>query len=210
MHDEQHESAYSADLPVYVEVDGRVIEKELGDLRLTYVSDCLVISAERTPDGFKALCRKVTKIWIDLLWDGYLCRGGISAGPMIHEASVVIGSAYMNAYKLEAKADVPRIVIDKELTEFYGGFPGPFPVCPPTIVAAQDGFLYLRYFPYEFFPPYAFSWSTYLLRARECILAGLTHSNERVRAKYEFVKGEFNFATTHFRKLLDPIVAPIA
>jgi len=208
MHDEQFESAYSADLPVYVEVEGQLIEKELGDPRLTYISACLVISTERSPDGFKALCRKVTKIWIDLLWDGYLCRGGISAGPLIHETTCLMGSAYMDAYELEAKASVPRIVIDRTLSEIYDSFPKTFPR-PPTMEMADDGYLYLRYFPYWFFPPYAGSWSSYMLRVREHIIVGLSNSDTKICNKYAFAKDEFNFAVTHFRERLEAVVQVI-
>ncbi|WP_104566055.1 hypothetical protein [Ralstonia mannitolilytica] len=209
MHDEQHESSYSADLPIYVEVDGEIFQRELGDPRLTYVSDCLVISTERSPNGFKALCQKVTKIWIDLLWDGYLCRGGISAGPLIHESSCIMGSAYMNAYQLEAKASSPRVIIDPSLEELYSDFPSSFPLHPPTIERAQDGYLYLRYLPFQFFPPYAFNWSSYLLRARQVVVSGLLHTTPSVQAKFAFLKEEFNFAVQQFGRFLDPAVRPI-
>jgi len=209
MHDEQFESAYSGNLPVYVQVEGRLIEKELGDPRLTYISDCLVISTERSPEGFKALCRKVTKIWIDLLWDGYLCRGGISAGPLIHETTCVLGSAYMDAYELEAKASVPRVVVARSLSEIYDNFPNTFPIRPPTMQMADDGYLYLRYFPYSVFPPYAGNWSSYMLRAKEHIIAGLNKPDTRIRNKYAFAKDEFNFAVTHYRESLEAVVQVI-
>ncbi|WP_445216179.1 hypothetical protein ACKWRH_28215 [Bradyrhizobium sp. Pa8] len=209
MSNEQHEAAYGSDLPIYVLEADHVIEKELGDPRLTYISDCIVISTARTAEGSTALCRKVTKIWIDLLWDGYLCRGAISGGPLIHERGFLLGSAYMDAFKLESEASVPRVIIDKGLREIYDNYPSRFPLYPPTIEKSSDEYLYLRYFPFQFFPPYAFDWSTYLLAARRHLHRGLTESPERIRSKFSFAKDEFNFAVNTYRGMLDPLVQPI-
>jgi hypothetical protein len=56
---------------------------------------------------------------------GLLVRGGISMGPHYenpHDGSLFIFSqAYINAYKLEGKADTPRILIDDKVLEFITG-----------------------------------------------------------------------------------------
>lgn len=57
------EPAYGPDLPVYTATANGLLEQELGGLRMISVSDSMIISADYTPDGFKALCRKVTKVW---------------------------------------------------------------------------------------------------------------------------------------------------
>ena len=204
MSSEVDESAYSTDLPVYeLTVDG-MIERELGDPRMTYVSDCIIISTEHTEDGLKALCRKVSKIWIDLAWDGFFCRGAISEGLLFHHRDIVFGSAYLSAYELEKMADYPRVIFDEQVVESSGGFPATFPLCPPTSERGDDGKVYLRYFPYSFFPPYAFDWTTYLLRVRDRICGALKSKTGRVREKYVFLRKEFNFCVEHFRNVLAP------
>lgn len=209
MHEEQFDSAYSVDMPIYVVEDGRSVVKELGDIRLTYISDCIIISAARTPDGFTAICRKATKIWVDLLWDGYICRGAISGGPLLHEPTCIMGSAYMNAFELEKSARTPRVVIDKDLSEIYDNYPGVFPARPPTIERASDGFLYLRYFPYHFCPPYVPSWNDYLLFAKSHIQSGLRHQSNSIREKYTFLMDEYNFTIETYRKLISSEVTLI-
>jgi hypothetical protein len=72
--EEVTEPAYGSDLPVYTVTSDGVLEEELGDLRMVAVSDSMIISAEHTANGFKALCRKVTKVWIDLAWDAYFAE----------------------------------------------------------------------------------------------------------------------------------------
>ena len=207
--DEQFESAYTTDLPIYNLEDGNLIERELGDPRTTYISDCVVISTERTPDGFKQICNKASKIWTEMLVDGYLCRGAISGGPLIHDNRIIMGSAYMNAYKLEGEAIDPKVVIDKSLSEINDLYPSVFPNCPPTIERGQDGILYLRMFPFRYFPPHCYDWTTYLLRIREYLSNGLKSQDERVQKKYEFARSEFNFALSEYRPFLENQLQPL-
>jgi hypothetical protein len=202
--DETRDPAYGADLPIYEPTEDGLIQRELGDPRLTYVSDCIIISTDHTADGFKALCRKVSKLWLDLAWDGFFCRGGISHGTLFHHSDIVFGTAYLKALEMEKTAEMPRVVIDADVVDFLGGFPATFPLCPPTCHQGPDQRIYLRYFPYHFFPPYAFSWSDYLHRVRGHICDGIEKHQGRVQAKYQFLRDEFNFCVTHFRNQLDP------
>ena len=101
MDEETYSPNYLPDLPVYTETDNELLETELGDPRLTYVSDCIIISAEPTLDGFKALSRKIHKITADLAFDGIFCRGAISKGKLYHRERILFGSSYIKAYKLE-------------------------------------------------------------------------------------------------------------
>lgn len=205
---EVSESAYSADLPVYELTEKGLIERELGDPRLTYVSDCIIISTEHTEDGLKALCRKLSKIWLDLAWDGFFCRGGISEGLLFHHQNIVFGSAYLKALALEQVAITPRVVFDDAIISRVG-FPAVFPVLPPTCEMARDGRVYLRYFPYFFFPPYATNWTNYLCHVGEHIVVGLSTTSGRVREKYAFLREEFNFCLEEYRDMLDPSLRPI-
>lgn len=70
----------------------------------------------------------------------------------------------------------------------------------------DDGHLYLRYFPFNFFPPYVPTWSDYLIRAYQRVSAGLDHTEESVRKKFSFLKDEFNFSVNYYRSFLDPAV----
>lgn len=209
MSEERNTSNLDPDLPIYTKNDNIFTDKDLGYPQITYISDCLIISTERNADGLKSICQKVTKIWTDLLCDGYLCRGAISGGPLIHDQDIIAGSAYMNAYELESTADVPRIIFDKNLSEIYDSFPSVFPAHPPTMDMAEDGFLYLRYFPFQFFPNYIHNWSDYMLRAREVICSGVNHKNAKVAQKYHHTKNEFNFCVGTYRRFFEDLVIPI-
>lgn len=209
MSEELVEPAYGADLPIYEETPDGLIELELGDPKLTYVSDCIIVSTEHTANGLKALCRKVSKIWLDLAWDGFFCRGAISEGLLFHHRDILFGSAYLRALNLEKTAKVPRVVFDETIIKSVGGFPAQFPLRPPTCELAADGQAYLRYFPYMLFPPYAGSWTNYLFQIRSHIFKSLSSTTDAVREKYSFLREEFNFCVQQYSEELEPGLLPI-
>ena len=197
MNEETHDPNYSADLPVYEksECGEFLIEKELGDPRLTYISDCIIISAEPTLDGFKGLSRKIHKITADLAYDGIFCRGAISKGKMYHQQRVLFGSAYLRAYYLEEnEARFPRVIIDPNILEFFDLSDGKMPLAPIFYGKDRDDYYYLRYWTWYLFPPYAISWEAYLLHVRQKILACLSEHADTppVLKKYEWLSKEFN------------------
>lgn len=204
MAEEVVEPAYGSNLPVYTVTPKGVLQEELGDLRMISVSDSMIISAEHTANGFKALCRKVTKVWIDLAWDGVFCRGAIAEGPLFHHGTIIFGSGYLKALDLEKAASMPRVIISGDAVQSAGGFPSVFPLRPPTIELGPDGLHYLRYFPWWFFPPYASNWSNYLFRIRQHIVSGLQNGSSSIRRKYEFLRDEFNFTISQYREALEP------
>jgi hypothetical protein len=210
MSSEVDEPAYSADLPVYERTPEGLLERELGDPKLTYVSDCIIISTQHSADGLKALCRKASKVWLDLAWDGFFCRGAISEGLLFHHGGIVFGTAYLRALQLEKQAVYPRVVFDSTIIESLGGFPAAFPVCPPTSSRADDGQVYHRYFPRHFFPPYACDWTNYLHRVRCHICKALGSHTGRIRDKYVFLRTEFNFCVDCYRQELEDGLRPIS
>lgn len=59
---------------------------------------------------------------------GFLIRGGIAQGTLIHRNNIILGSALIRAYQLESSKNVefgnteglPMVLIDKELVDSYG------------------------------------------------------------------------------------------
>jgi hypothetical protein len=195
MNEETFDPNYSADLPVYVEKDGGLIELELGDPKLTYVSDCLIISSEPTLDGFKALSRKIHKITSDLAFDGVFCRGAITKGKLFHHDKVIFGSSYVKAYKLEEeKADFPRVIIDPDIIDFFDITNEKMPLSAMFYGKDIDGFYYQRYWTWQLFPPYIGRFEDYLMVVRKHIIDNLVafEKDERLMGKYTWLKKEFN------------------
>lgn len=204
MDQETYEPNYSTDLPIYVKTEEGLIEKELGDPRLTYISDCLIISAEPTLEGFKALSRKIHKITADLAFDGIFCRGAISKGKLFHNNKIIFGSSYIRAYELEKnEAKYPRIIIDPEILSFFDLSNGKMPLAPAFYGKDTDGYYYLRYWTWCLFPPYAGDWNTYLNRVKLKINKNLdSHKNDtKTHGKYVWLQNEYNNLITLWKSV---------
>ncbi len=83
----------------------------------TQFSDSIVISfpAEAGGGVFDAL-RKIMQIQISLVRKGYLCRGGVARGKLIHTQTLLFGPALVKAYKMESKAAIyPRVILDTSI-----------------------------------------------------------------------------------------------
>ena len=180
LNDESIESNGNHDLLVYEERDGALVERELGDPKITYVSDCAIISTEATLDGFKSLCNKLTKLSTDLACDGMFVRGAITYGPLFHDRKFVFGSAYQRAYEIEStKVNTPRIVIDDSALNFLEEKEGVFPLNSAGSRVDTDGLRYLHCFPWQYFPLYAGDWLNFLLRVKGHIIYSLNYHDSR-------------------------------
>lgn len=179
--DESVESNGQHDLPVYELTDGGMIERELGNPRITYVSDCVIISTDDTFDGFKSICNKLTKLSTDLACDGMFLRGAIAYGPLYHDRKFVFGSAYQRAYEVESTiAKSPRIIIDRSALDFLKEHEGQFPLTDFGSRIDTDGHRYLHPFPRQYHPQYTFDWIGFLLRVKGNILFSLNQHDPRV------------------------------
>ncbi|WP_295211338.1 hypothetical protein [uncultured Chryseobacterium sp.] len=86
---------------------------------VTYFSDSIVISYEFSENS------QLYHTLIDLLYvsfelanKGYLVRGGVTIGKLIHTKELIFGPAMVSAYDLESKkAKYPRIIVEKSVVE---------------------------------------------------------------------------------------------
>lgn len=181
LHEESVESNGQHDLPIYEQKEDYILEKELGDPRISYISDCVIISTESTFDGFKALCNKLTKFSTDIACDGIFMRGAITHGKIYHHGPMLFGTAYQRAYELESKNAVhPRIIIDEIVFEELSDRKGEFPLNEHAIVKDKDNVSYLANFPLNYHPQYTPSWLDFLLRIKSRILYHLNIYDSRV------------------------------
>lgn len=192
MDEEANNPNYSIDLPIYESSKEGLVVKELGDPRLTYVSDCIIISAEPTSDGFKALSRKIHKITSDLSFDGVFCRGAITKGKLFHRNKILFGNSYIKAYQLEGSIAIfPRVIVDPEIVEFLDHS---ILQAPIFYGKDKDGLNYLRYWTWMLYPPYAGRWDDYLkiVKSKLIYLLEKNKDNENIFKKYVWLKNEFN------------------
>ena len=87
------------------------------DTEVTQFSDSIVISFPAYAEGgvFDALSG-IMRVQINLVLGGYLCRGGIARGRLIHTPTMLFGPAMVEAYTLESQAaHYPRVILDAEI-----------------------------------------------------------------------------------------------
>lgn len=91
--------------------------KESYDVRFTHFSDSIVITSPVDQSGLFALMRSVQGLSGELAFHLVLLRGGITLGPVVHEAGKLFGPAVVAAYQADQSGLPPRIVMDSVVTE---------------------------------------------------------------------------------------------
>ena len=82
--------------------------------QVTQFSDCMVISyAAKESSAVFNLIHNLGFALVDIAHRGFLLRGAITVGSLLHTKDHVIGPAMVRAYELESKfAKYPRIILD--------------------------------------------------------------------------------------------------
>lgn len=109
----------SFDKAVAGSIPKRLIPKHI------YISDSIILSAPlkddeiKAYDGLEVIIMRSIQLTHTLLSKGYLLRGGIEIGDVFHDKFNIIGPAYQDAYKLEAEASVPRIILGSNAVDYW-------------------------------------------------------------------------------------------
>ena len=95
--------------------------RSAGDPQITQFSDSVVLSIVAESHAEDNLVFHLHTVISGFLRLGYLVRGGIAEGRLIHRGAMVYGPALISAYDIErCVARYPRIVLDKALAERWG------------------------------------------------------------------------------------------
>src|SRR5579871_1617831 len=107
----------SAMLEVQAEKDTHEIARRLtrtdDAVQTSEFSDCVVFSCDPESDWAReSLLRRVCRLSLLWLHRGFLCRGAVVIGRVVHSDKVIYGSGLVDAYRLEREVAVyPRIVV---------------------------------------------------------------------------------------------------
>lgn len=94
-------------------------------MEFTMFSDSIVISYPATGNGnaFHILL-ELAHLCLDVLNMGYIFRGGVTVGPLVHKGDICYGPAMNNAVNLEKRAKYPRIIIEDNVFKRGIQYPG--------------------------------------------------------------------------------------
>lgn len=103
------------------------IDEEWGQHQVTQFSDCVVVSyLTKQPSAVFDILLTVSVLQKELASQGFLVRGGITAGDLIHDGHKAFGPALVEAHRMESElAGVPRILVDPKLTDIARRHPAP-------------------------------------------------------------------------------------
>ena len=85
--------------------------------RITQFSDSVVISAQaEEPSAVFFLLVDIQIMIANLITKGFLCRGGICVGQLVHNDKFLFGDGMVSAYLMESKrAKYPRIIVEENV-----------------------------------------------------------------------------------------------
>lgn len=94
------------------------------DMKVTYCSDCIIVTAERSQHGLWQLLTSVNILTCNLLQNDVLVRGGVTLGGAFHNHQFVYGTAVSRSTIIEKDhAKGPLVLLSTEVYEeakFYG------------------------------------------------------------------------------------------
>jgi len=83
---------------------------------ITYFSDCIVLSSDRSPRGLVDMLDSIRVIAENLLVVDMLVRGGLTVGAIHHDSQFMFGPAMIEAYQMESKQAVhPTILVSAKV-----------------------------------------------------------------------------------------------
>lgn len=92
-----------------------------GDPMMTQFSDSLLISFAADRNAKSHLEMTLSALVLGLMFNGFVVRGAVTYGQMIHREALAYGPAMVAAYKLEQESAIdPRIILSPALADTWG------------------------------------------------------------------------------------------
>lgn len=176
------------------------------NVNISNFSDSFILSCTESLNHFSDLVYLVNILYLNMITNGTLCRGGISLGSMYHCESMAFGPAFLDAYRLEnVVARYPRIVLGKSalerIRELFASESGEDPhVLRKWFRRDEDGVIYMDQFA-EFYSGFSDQdpdeGTLYAAKSKEIgrhlsKMTSETTENPSVFEKYKWMVNEFN------------------
>lgn len=121
----------------------RLLKDIEGPVVVSTFSDNVVISTIPDKEATPVFLDTIATLQLHATAKGFLMRGGIAVGNLIHDTEVVFGPALNRAYELESTvANYPRIVVDDDVAKI--GDTG-------TLLSTENGVSFLDPFTSKYF-----------------------------------------------------------
>lgn len=177
-------------------------EKCEGSTQITQFSDSIVISfLANEQSGVFFTLEYILWVLIELVKKGFICRGGIVRGHLVHNNHLLFGPAIIDASELEKKAAIyPRVILPESIVSLAGLYPAPHHNGSDEIAYVKelaikdfDGMYYINYFGAaikELDNPEC-DYTLYLKNMDELIKIGLNNKDAAIRVKYQWMEEKY-------------------
>jgi hypothetical protein len=182
--------------------------------QVTQFSDCVVVSYRcDEPSAAFDLITEIGFAVIDLVARGFLVRGGVAIGKLIHTDDYIFGPAMNEAYDLESKCAIyPRVLISDRLFDVARSAPAAHHDAndEQAYVAAylaqdSDGCHYLDYVPWRAVVEVNGidndDYAKYLVSIAGILKRGLSVQSPEVRLKYRWLYEKYAAEVRKFRAI---------
>ena len=178
---------------------------------VTQFSDCIVISfCDKEESGVFWMLLEIQWLLLNLVSRGFICRGGISYGKLIHNEKLLFGPALVEAYKMESEAALyPRVILHDSIIKLGGKSKAKHHTAEMEIRSIKqiiskdtDGMYYVDFFEKaqsEFDEP-EYDFPMHLHKISELIIEGLKSNSPSVYVKYQWLKEKYNRVIQSYQK----------
>jgi hypothetical protein len=162
------------------------------NFQLSVFSDNVAIST--TPAHARELVLRTAEFCRFLLLSGFLARGGITAGLLLHRENLIFGPALVRAVALEKCASKPRLLIDPDASAA---------VEADAVLQDQDGKKILNWFTYGSIPGSLKSSSILELSSLDsAVVRGLKDASlEKHKRKWRYMRKSLVEMRNHSKSL---------
>lgn len=192
--------------------DNGPLEMKSHDLQISTFSDSLVISYPTTKsDALPFVIMHIIWTMFDLLYSGFVARGGISVGQLYHDGDVIFGPAMNEAYYLESNCAIyPRIIISKATIDHCLAISKKIDQANDIeswlhkiLSIDKDGFYFVDFLSQSDEFDYDDIYMEWLWKVKEVIENGLKGSkkSEKLFAKYVWLADYYNTTLKQFNTI---------
>lgn len=174
--------------------------------KITQFSDTIVVSfILKQPGDIIFTLSDCLHLIMNLLGKGFLCRGGVAYGKLIHTDKLIFGPALVEAYDLEQRAALyPRVIISEGVLlksyEEYEKQDGVSRIdlyygvqqIQEFLVKDFDGLYFIDYIRKVQGEINEERMDEYYKKLKKIIESGMTSKSEHIKVKYSWMKEKYN------------------
>lgn len=170
---------------------------------VTQFSDSVVISFKVDLDDIFITFSDIQYIIMNFFKFGYIIRGGICYGKVIHTTEKIFGPAMVKAYEMESKEAIyPRVLVSSSIIQYLKKksksnnyeHADKANIILELINKDMDNLYYIDFLmsiEFEFDDPH-FDFADYLMHVSKTIKKGLCSTDNSVLSKYQWLAKKYN------------------